>query len=258
MSERYEYERVAAKIGEEIAKGTRPPGSMLPSIRDLMATYKVSKTTMENVIRLLSDRGLVRAERGRGTVVLDRQGGHPTRVRVTQSAAAPAPEDDDLEDWEAACAEQERTGALVTVAVSEGQARDDVAARLQLADTGRRVIRRFKHARLDGRPAQLQTAFYPVERFGGTPFAEEHRLTTGTYAAMRELGFTPANRDEVVSARGATPEEAVELRIRPGSPVLVIERLTRDDQGVPLELLRIVADSLRTELAYEDLPLPRP
>lgn len=251
----YEYEKVAAEIGERIRKGIYPPGSMLPPVRDLVSTFGVSKSTVASVITLLSERGLVRAERGRGTQVLDPRGAYPVRIRVSPNSVVT---DDDLDPWEAACVEQDRAGSVVTVAVSEAQAADDVADRLRLGGPEPRVIRRFRHARLDGRPAQLQTALYPAARFGGTAFAEDHRLGASTYAAMRELGITPANFSEAVNARGAVPEEATELRIRSGSPVLVIERITRDAQGTPLELLRIVADPLRTQLVYDDLPLPQP
>jgi GntR family transcriptional regulator len=246
----YEYERIAAQLGEEIRTGKRKPGSMLPSVKDLTTQFEVSKSTIANVFKLLEERGLARAERGRGTMVLDPHGPDPVRIRITRCAAAL---EEDLDPWEAACAEQDRAGSVATLTVSDGTAREDVAARLQMPATDHRVIRRYRHARLDGRPAQLQTALYPAFLFADTPFATDHTLPS-SYASMRELGLTPATFSEAVSARGALPEEASELRIRPGSPVLVIERITRDEAGTPLELLRIVADPLRTEVLYDELP----
>lgn len=255
MSDRYEYERIAAKIGEDISLGVYPPGSMLPSLRDLIARFEVSKVTMSKAIQVLSERGLVRAERGRGTTVLDPQGAHPVKIRITRHSADST--DESMDPWEAACTEQGRAGSVSTIAVGDGRADEDVAKKLQLGQD-RRIIRRYRHARLDGRPAQLQAALYPADRFAGTPFADRHLLGTDTYAAMRKLGLMPASFSDSVTARTATPEEAADLRIRPGSPVLVIERITRDEQGTPLELLRIVADPLWTEMSYDELPLPRP
>jgi GntR family transcriptional regulator len=250
MADRYTaaYKRIAAQLREEIKGGTPPPGGMLPPITALMARFEVSKMTIANAVGELSKEGLVRAGRGQGTLVLDHR---PVRVRLSRFAAVPS-SGVDLGPWETACEQQGRAGRIVPVAVGEGAADPAVAERLGLAEKTT-VIRRYRHALLDGRPAQLQTALYPAATFAGTPFADLQKLIGGAYAAMRTLGITPATLEESVTARGAATEEATELRLRSGSPVLTIERLTRDPRGVPLELLRIVADPMRTELVYDDL-----
>jgi GntR family transcriptional regulator len=45
------------------------------------------------------------------------------------------------------------------------------------------------------------------------------------------------------------------MRLGPGVPVVTVERVTRDQDGLPVELLRVVAAGDRTELVYDDLPL---
>jgi GntR family transcriptional regulator len=246
----YPFEAIAAEIQGEIESGKYPPGATLPPRDVLMARFQVSKMTIGNAVDELTRRGLVSARRGHGTVVLDRRPDKIALMRYTVGA------DSGLGPWEAVCERQGVAGRMVVVSVGEGQADPRVAELLGLQPAAR-VIRRYRHALLDGRPVQLQTALYPAGLFTGTPFAQIEKISGGVHAALREAGWSPHSTDEATGARGASAGEAKELRIRAGAPVLEIERITRDRSGTPLELLRIVADPMRTELLTTGLPIPR-
>ncbi|MEV6861431.1 UTRA domain-containing protein [Streptosporangium subroseum] len=62
----------------------------------------------------------------------------------------------------------------------------------------------------------------------------------------------------IIGGRLATDEEAAALKLARGTWVLTVERVTRDDAGRLVELLRIVANPLRIRLLEEDLPLTQP
>jgi GntR family transcriptional regulator, galactonate operon transcriptional repressor len=64
--------RVISRLGEEIVRGVYPTGSLLPRESDLMASYKVSRTSIREVIKVLSAKGLVETRQRIGTRVLDR------------------------------------------------------------------------------------------------------------------------------------------------------------------------------------------
>ena len=68
----------AATIEAAIADGRLAPGERLPAVRDLAAALEVSPATVAAAYRTLSRRGLVTANRRRGTVVATRP---PLRVR---------------------------------------------------------------------------------------------------------------------------------------------------------------------------------
>lgn len=53
----------------DIARGTHPPGSRLPSERDLSTQLGASRPTVREALRRLSEWGLVKARRGSGIVV---------------------------------------------------------------------------------------------------------------------------------------------------------------------------------------------
>jgi GntR family transcriptional regulator len=65
----------------------------------------------------------------------------------------------------------------------------------------------------------------------------------------------PKSADERITARKPTTEEAAELSIGTGVPVLLVERVAHDEDGRPVELLRVIGAADRIELVYSDLPI---
>ena len=63
------YERVLWVLVGDIADGSLPPETQLPSEDGLVARFKVSRTTVRKAIQNLVERGLVEVRRGKGTVV---------------------------------------------------------------------------------------------------------------------------------------------------------------------------------------------
>lgn len=64
--------RVINNLGERIVRGFYPPGSLLPRESDLMLSYDASRTSIREVIKVLSAKGLVETRQKIGTRVLDR------------------------------------------------------------------------------------------------------------------------------------------------------------------------------------------
>lgn len=58
------YEEVFEDLREKIENGTYPPGSRLPSRRELMAEYGVSDTVIGKAMLLLRGTGLVETQSG--------------------------------------------------------------------------------------------------------------------------------------------------------------------------------------------------
>lgn len=67
--------QVADVLAERIISGEYPEESLLPSERQLCENLRVSRTVIREAIKLLESQGLVRIERGRGTVVQEPQYG---------------------------------------------------------------------------------------------------------------------------------------------------------------------------------------
>ena len=58
------YERIVEQIEEAIESGALQPGERLPSERELMAQFSVSRSTVREALRVLQARGLVRSRPG--------------------------------------------------------------------------------------------------------------------------------------------------------------------------------------------------
>ncbi|MEO1192902.1 MAG: PLP-dependent aminotransferase family protein [Pseudomonadota bacterium] len=68
------YRRVAAAITDAIQAGILPPGSRLPSHRDMAYQLGVAVGSVAKAYGLLAEQGLVRARVGQGTVIEAKQG----------------------------------------------------------------------------------------------------------------------------------------------------------------------------------------
>ena len=78
--------RVYAALHDRIAHGDWPPGTRLPSHRELAAEFGVAPMTMRQVLGQLEEQGLVSRQVGRGTFVRDASG--PAILIVEASATA--------------------------------------------------------------------------------------------------------------------------------------------------------------------------
>ncbi|TYB71274.1 GntR family transcriptional regulator [Nonomuraea sp. PA05] len=244
-----QYGQIAADLRRRVKQGEWPPGTALPTQTELCDEYGVARATMTAALNQLQGERLVTGVRGQGTFVLDWR---PVRVPLLRYPAIIEPEGQ-LGAWKNACQQAGATGSMVTVEVAHEPADADVANALGLTE-GDTVLRHSRHATLDGSTCQVHTAYYPAHLVEGTPLASQGKTISGVYDAMRAAGITPASADEHLSARPAAAEEAAELTLMTGFPVLTLDRLTRDQQGRRMEWLRMVIDPTRVMVTYDGLP----
>ena len=65
------YEKVAQQIKEMMRDGLLKPGDRLPPERELAETFRVSRSSLRDAIRVLEVMGLVAPRQGEGTIVCD-------------------------------------------------------------------------------------------------------------------------------------------------------------------------------------------
>ncbi|TLQ38843.1 GntR family transcriptional regulator [Streptomyces marianii] len=246
------WKALADQLAAEIRDGTRPPGSSLPHILDLVAQGKGSKATVNRAYQELEAAGLVSSQRGRGTVVRDR-----TRVRVPLSryehvlapGGARGP-------WETATAEQGLDGRMEVddPAAETLDAPDDVADRLEL-DAGAPVVRRRRRAMIGREVVALQTAWYPLAVAEAAGLDSPQKIKGGVLGALVGAGIVPTEAEEYVTADAPSTEQAAQLSIGARVSVLLVDRVTRDETGRAIELVRIAGAADRLSLVYAPLPL---
>lgn len=238
---------IADDIRASIANGTYQPGDVLPDQPSMMRTYEASSVTVSAAMKMLRDEGLVWRVANRGLVVQDVRPMH-----ITLSAATP-PDNGPRGPWETACHQVGRDGTMRLISSSRVPAEPDVAQALQLSK-GTTVVRRVRHALLDGQVVMLDTAYYPLALVEDTPVAGSGKVHGGILAALTAAGVldpATARVREVVGARIASKDEVELLRLRPGVSVLTAERVTLDGELQPVELLHRVANPRRIRFANE-------
>jgi GntR family transcriptional regulator len=109
-----------------------------------------------------------------------------------------------------------------------------IAAALGLPADAVAVSRR-RTVLLDGRPVELADSWYPAEIAAGTALAAPGKIKGGAVTLLGSLGLTVHEAREDISVRGATADEAAELRLAAGSPVIVLSRTCLTSSGRPFE-----------------------
>jgi len=239
------YRDIAADLRHRIDAGEYPPGSQLPPVAELTATYGVARQTARQAVASLAAAGLVEVTAGRGgTVVLAR----PTLQRLARTRLSRAERRRGrgafLSDAEAA-----EFTPQVDVSVRTEPA-DDRAAELLGIEPGEQVTVRERVMYADSVPVQLATSRLPRRLTERTAIEAENTGPGGTYARLEEAGHKLTRFTEAVRARPAEPAEATALRLRDGQYVLAVTRIAY--AGVaPVEMNDMILTADRYELLYD-------
>ncbi|WP_369198991.1 GntR family transcriptional regulator [Streptomyces djakartensis] len=231
------WRELAERLAEEIRNGTRPVGSTLPHIPELVAAGEGSKATVNRAYKELESWGYVVSRRGRGTVVLD-----PPRPRVTLSRYERVLNPAAPDAWEG------------TPVVQPLDAPADVAELLALP-AGTPVICRRGRAMLDASTAALREEWHPLDVAQAAGLDRAEQDEGSALGSLVAAGILPAQAEESVTVEPATPDQAARLGVSPQSSVLLVDRITRDETGRVIELARLVGACHRLRLVYGPLPL---
>jgi GntR family transcriptional regulator len=201
---------LAAMAAEDL-----PPDTAIPSERELMETFAVSRATVRRAIEALIAEGVLRRVQGKGTFV--------ARPRV-QSHLHLASFTQDMR----------RRGKTPSTRVVRAQAAVPPAeVRSWFGLTGRQRAWRVERVRLAaGEPMAFEAGWYSPSLLPGL---DHQDLAQSLYALFeREYHVPVDSAEQTVRAELAGPELARTLALRAGDPVLVFERSSRS-AGTPLE-----------------------
>lgn len=242
------YRQIAGHLRTAISSGTLHEGEQLPSEAELMDYYAVARGTVRSAIRVLQDEALVTSEHGKGVYVRRRP---PVRRLASDRFARRHRKDGKA----AFLAEAEQVGGRPTVdriEVHEADPPREIRDRLKLAgDTG--TVVRSRRYLLDGHPVETAISYIPADLALGTPICYPNPGPGGIYARLEEMGHTLERFTEDVSARMPSQEEARDLSLPPGAPVIHLVRTAYDLTGRAVEVCDTVMAADAYVLSY-DLP----
>ncbi len=219
--------RVADVLRAEVVSGRVALG-MLPPESHLAGEFGVSRNAVRAALDLLRSEGLV--ERIPGTGSRTRDSILPQGIDHLLGLAETFGGRGDV-----------RNEVLLSTTVPAPRA---VAERLELRPATTVVClerRRF----IGGRPLSLDLTFLAPEV--GLPLLDQDLSSQDLFVLIEEVsGHTLGTADLVVGAALADATRSTLLDVRPGAPLLVLERLTRLDDGRPvdLEFIRMRGDRI--------------
>jgi len=211
------------------------PDDPLPSDAMLCKEFGVSRMTARNAVARLAQDGIVYRVPGRGTFVAKR----PVHRQAGSLLAFSE--------------EMRRRGRQPSSRVLARGLREPTAAeasRLRL-DAGGLVVALQRLRLADGEPVCVETAVFGDALAPALLEADlEGRSLHRTLVAA---GWIPTSGRATLGADPATAEDALQLRLPEGAPLLVERRLILDQHGKPLELTesRYAGDRYGLDVAFD-------
>lgn len=229
------YHQIGEVLRNQIVTGQVAVGDVLPTEMELIRTFKVSRSTVRHAIRTLAENGMVQARPGVGTVVV--------RTRPAEERSYLRGLTEDLARQGVATQARVLTAEMIEPTPA-------IRARLAL-HKGERVLYLARLRTIADTPLALIHSYVPEslgirasEDFSGPLYEiierrHEHLITFGK---------------DVIGARVPTREEAQQLDIHGGTPVLVIRRTAYTEHERPVEY---VEAAIRSDLYEYHVTLPR-
>ncbi|MEU6536397.1 GntR family transcriptional regulator [Streptomyces sp. NPDC047000] len=241
---RPKYQRIADSLREAIQSGTYGPGDRLPGENDLIAEHGVARMTARQALSVLKDEGLAESRKGAGVFV---RSFRPLRRRGIQRLSQEQ-WGNGRSIWSADI--ENRTLVVDQVTVSEETAPEHVGRVLELGDGDTVCVRRRRFV-LDKKPVLLATSYLPTSVVAGSAITQEDTGPGGTYARLADLGYKPVHFREEIRSRMPTREDAAQLSISAGTPVILICRTAFADDGRPVEINEMTLDAASYILEYD-------
>lgn len=205
---------------DDIVTAGYPPGSVFRTEREIAETYQVSRTTIRAALDELVRLGYLTRQRGKGTFV--------TRSEAAFDATRLSSFTEDMR-------KEGRTAGGTVLALRRVQPPQDAQRHFGASVSDVWRIQRLRTA--NGEPIALQTSFVRADRFH---IAAADLRDASLYALLaNRYGITAAVADEVITARVASKRSARHLGIRPGDPLLCVDRFTFSQHGEPVEYVQI-------------------
>ncbi len=211
------HRRIAEAVRRSIRAGAYPPGSQLPSERELAEEFDVSRGTVRQALATLRAEGVVASRKGARGVVLSEPRAQSFSELLSFSA------------WARSLGE-EPSGRVVELVRRYADAAD--VQRLDVTE-GDPVFSLVRVRMLGGSPVMIERTTF-VESVGRR-VASVDLESDSIYARLADHGVVFAQARHYVSAIVADAEDAVLLGVEPGTPLLRQVRRTTSPEGVPLE-----------------------
>lgn len=203
-----------------------------------MASFGVSRITVRQALRDLTNEGLVFTTQGKGTFA-----SKPKAMQDVQH----------LEGFDEAMKPKGYETSSRLISIRETTATKDVQEKLGLGPK-EHVVEVIRVRYLNREPVSVDRSYFP-NAIGQNLFSKD--LSLDIFPMLENQLGIPLGRAEIsLEARPADTDLAKLLGLEPGSPVMWVERLTRDrnDNPIDYEYLAFRGDSYKYRFVIERDP----
>lgn len=236
------WRQIADAIRAGISSGLGDESGKLPPEMELAKQFGVNRHTVRSAISALVNDGILRAEQGRGTFIIE-----PKRLTYPISKRT---------RFSAGLASQGATSSKSLMSCELVSANRDVAEALDLALDAPVFCLRIVGLS-DGLPVSRSTSWYDATRFPS--FADHYRALGSITKAFAACGLSDYVRQStIIEAYHATIDDVRIMRLTPGAIVLVTHAINHDLEGRPVEYskTRFSADRINLEIDMDGAELP--
>ena len=226
--------QIAEILGQEISSDVHRAGRQFPTESLLTGRFGVNRHTVRRAVASLADQGLVRVEKGRGTFVEDHVIDYRIGKRTRFSANLLLGDDEPGHRLIGAT----ELPAAETVSAALGIARGDPVTLLETVGEA------------NGHPVSVAANYFPSRRFPG--LADLYERVLSITKALESYGIDDYTRQSTkVMTTIATPEDTQLLKQRKNMPVLVVESVDVDPDGLAISYHVVRFAGERVQLTLE-------
>ncbi|WP_225040094.1 GntR family transcriptional regulator (plasmid) [Rhizobium sp. T1470] len=219
------HQQVYEDLLASIRDGKVPLRGKLPSERELVSLYDVSRITVRHAVRELIRQGIVRSQPGKGLYVAENGKGFELEVLRSFTSTALA---------------SGRVPGHRLLRLEVVKASLEISRPLFLAPASN-VIVLSRLRLLDGVPVVLQTDWVPASRAPGLTDLDWSVANRSLYAELREIyGIQPRRGQTTLSARLASESEAEMLELPRPAAVLTVDQIAFDERDRPINMTALV------------------
>lgn len=216
------YQQIKALMVRDLQAGTWRPGEAIPSETELAARFKVSQGTVRKAIDELATENLLVRRQGKGTFVAT-HAEQTTQYRFLRLQ----PDDGQAGGTQRQFIDCRRLRAPADVARALGLRSGDAAIQIK------RVLS------LRGVPVVFDEIWLPAAPFKGLTAERLSGYRGPMYGLFEsEFGVRMIRAEEKIRAVAAEGQAAELLAVSPGTPLLLVERLSLTYGDKPVELRR--------------------
>lgn len=217
------YLQLKGLIVGSLEAGEWRPGEAIPSETELAARYGVSQGTVRKAIDALAGDNLVVRRQGKGTFVATHTEEKTSLFRFLRIRRSDG---------------RDEYPASRILDVRRAKASPEIARRLELRSASAVIVLR-RVLVYSGEPVVLDEIVLPASLFRGLTKAKLEAYHGSMYSCFEtQFGVRMLKAREQLTAIAADPASAAILQVRPGEPLLAVERVTYTYGQRPVECRR--------------------